>query len=47
MCIRDSIIPASESNKNMSIHSLFDKKDIPADELDEYWRKISKLTESV
>ncbi|WP_196777389.1 HIT family protein [Candidatus Nitrosocosmicus hydrocola] len=41
------IIPASESNKNMSIHSLFDKKDIPADELDEYWRKISKLTESV
>ena len=41
------IIPSSESNKNMSIHSLFDKKDIPADELDEYWRKISKLTELV
>lgn len=41
------IIPASESNRNMSIHSLFDKKDIPADELDEYWIKISKLIESV
>lgn len=41
------IIPASESNRNMSIHSLFDKKDMPADELDEHWIKISKLIESV
>ncbi len=34
------IIPASKSNKNMSIHSLFDKKDIQSDKLDEHWRLI-------
>jgi histidine triad (HIT) family protein len=39
------IIPASESNRNTSIHSLFDKKNIPADELDGHWKKISKLIE--
>jgi histidine triad (HIT) family protein len=39
------IIPASESNRNTSIHSLFDKKNIPADELDDHWKKISKLIE--
>jgi histidine triad (HIT) family protein len=40
------IIPASESERNRSIHSLFDKKNIPADELDDHWKKISKLIES-
>ena len=40
------IIPASESNRNTSIHSLFDKKNIPTDELDDHWKKISKWIES-
>lgn len=41
------IIPASESNRNISIHSLFGKKDIPAEKLEEHWKKISKEVESV
>ena len=40
------IIPASESNRNTSIHSLFDKKNIPTDELDDHWKKISKWIKS-
>jgi histidine triad (HIT) family protein len=40
------IIPASESNRNTSIHSLFEKKIIPADELDDHREKISKSIES-
>lgn len=36
------IIPASYSNRNRSIHSLFDKKDIQTDKIDEYWKKISR-----
>jgi hypothetical protein len=31
----------------MSIHSLFGKKDIPADMMEEHWKKISKEVESI
>lgn len=41
------IIPASESNRNTSIHSLFEKKDIPANKLEEHWKKILKEVDSV
>jgi histidine triad (HIT) family protein len=41
------IIPASDSNRNRSIHSLFDKKDISADKMEECWKKISREVDSV
>jgi len=41
------IIPASQSNRNTSIHSLFDKKEIQVDKLDEHWRIISKETKLI
>lgn len=41
------IIPASQSNRNTSIHSLFDKKEIQVDKLDEHWRRISKETKLI
>lgn len=41
------IIPASQSNRNTSIHSLFDKNEIQADKLDEHWRRISKETKLI
>lgn len=35
------IIPASQSSRNRPIHSLFDKKDIKLEQIDEFWRKIT------
>lgn len=36
------IIPITESTENISIHSIFNKKDTQQSDLDEQWRKISK-----
>lgn len=36
------VIPISESNEKISIHSLFDKGDTLGSNLDEQWEKISK-----
>jgi histidine triad (HIT) family protein len=36
------VIPITESDERISIHSLFDKRDTQATDLDEQWGKISK-----
>lgn len=36
------VIPIAESDERISIHSLFDKRDTQATDLDEQWGKISK-----
>ena len=36
------VIPIADSDERISIHSLFDKRDTQATDLDEQWGKISK-----